>query len=147
VHALGVVHRSLRSDGVLLDIHPQPENSLMEIWQDGRIERLGEIEQHQDRVDIEEARSRLRQEVRKELFAVRRRQFFELLGHYAAVDDWLDRWNDEGWNFSVDPGILDSARSLLAVGGGEFVIRETIRATSLIRLAGSRAPVEVDPGA
>ena len=64
-------------------------------------------------------------------------QYFELLGHYIAVDDWLERWTEEGWAFEVDKDVLDSARHLLDIGGGEFIIRETIRATSLNRLEGT----------
>ena len=59
MHALSRIHKCLKPDGVLLDVHPQPLNSQIEIWQDGRIHHLGEVDQHEDHLEIEAARAHL----------------------------------------------------------------------------------------
>ena len=135
MHALSRIHRVLRRGGVLLDLHPEPEDSRIKIWKEGQINHLGEVNQDQDAMEILEARSHLADVERRGWFVSGERQFFDLLGHYRTVDDWLDWWNEQGWTFSVEPELLDTARNVLATGG-ELVLRETIRATVLSRLPG-----------
>ena len=134
MHALGRIHRVLHPGGVLLDMHPEPENSRIEIWREGHIEHLGQVNQDQDALEILEARTHLAEVERRGWFTTGERQFFDLLGHYRTVDDWLDWWNEQGWTFSVEQELLDTARDLLGAGDGELVLRETIRATALTRL-------------
>ena len=135
MHALDRIHRVLHPGGVLLDLHPEPGNSRIEIWREGQIEHLGEVNQDQDAIEILEARTQLAKVERRGWFATGERQFFDLLGHYRTVDDWLDWWNEQGWTFSVEQELLDTARDLLAAGDGELILRETIRATALTRLS------------
>jgi hypothetical protein len=134
VNALSRIHEYLRPDGVLLDIHPEPENSQIEIWQDGRIHRLGEVDQRDDHVEIEASRLHLRSFQRRGLFAKEARGVFDLLEHHPSVQSWQDRWAEEGYRLNPGPGMLDRAAVLLR-SGGELVIREPVRATSLRRLS------------
>lgn len=138
VHALSRIHSYLRTDGVLLDIHPQPENSQIEIWQKDGIHRLGEIDQQEDHEEIEAGRSDLRSFEERGLFATEERAVFELLEHHPTVESWQERWAGEDYRLVAEPELLDSARALLQSGGGELVIREPIRATRLRRLGASR---------
>lgn len=134
--ALSRIHKCLKGDGVLLDIHPQPQNSQVEVWQDGLIRHLGEVDQHEDHVEIDAAREHLRSFQRDGLFAVEKRGLFELLEHHPSVTSWQDRWDREGYRLVAAPELLDSANDFLASGGGELVIREPVRATSFRRLDG-----------
>lgn len=136
MHALSRIHKCLKADGILLDVHPQPQNSQIEIWQDGLIRHLGEIDQHEDHVEIDAARKQLKSFQRDGLFTVEERGFFELLEHHPSVEGWQDRWEEEGYRLGAELGLLDSAKDLLASGEGELVIRESVRATSLRRLDG-----------
>ncbi len=131
--ALSRIHSSLRASGVLLDLHPQPENSRLEIWQGNRISPLGEIDQQQEIQEIEYAESRLAELEERGLYATDSQRFFDLLEHHPSVESWLQRWAEEGWQFAVDDEVLKSARELLQAGGGDLVIREPIRATRLNR--------------
>jgi len=137
VDALSRIHQCLRADGVLLDVHPQPEDSQIEIWQDGLVHHLGEIDQREDHEEIEAAREHLRSFLRRGLFVEENRGFFELLEHHPSVGSWQDRWAEEGYRLVAEPDLLDSANDLLESGGGELVIREPVRATSLRRLDGA----------
>jgi len=135
VHALSRIHSYLRTDGVLLDIHPQPENSQIEIWQEGRIHVLGEIDQHEDHEEIEAGRVHVTSFEERGLFSEEERAVFELLEHHPTVESWQERWGEEDYRLVAEPELLDSARALLQSGDGELVIREPVRATRLRRMA------------
>lgn len=134
MHALRRIHECLRTDGILLDVHPQPENNQIEIWQDGVIHSLGEVDQTEDHEEIELGRTHLRSFERRGLFAKDRESFFELLEHHPNVESWRERWEEEGYRLVAPPELFDAANDLLASGGGELVIREPVRATTLRRL-------------
>lgn len=134
VHALRQIHQSLTPGGILLDVHPEPVNSHIEVWQGDRIHELGEIDQREDHREIEDARSRLDLLVDQGLFGPEATDYFELREHYDAVDSWKEKWAKEDYRLVAPPGMFESAEDLLAAGGGELVIREQVRATRLRRL-------------
>lgn len=134
VDALRHIHQSLTPDGILLDVHPQPVNSRIEVWQDGRVHDLGEVDQQQDNCEIEDARSQLGLLVKEGLFAPETKDFFELLEHYDSVASWQEKWADEDYRLIAPPEMFEQAEKLLSSGGGELVIREQVRATRLRRL-------------
>ena len=134
MNALSRIHRCLKTDGVLLDVHPQPENSEIEIWQNGRIRRLGEIDQSEDHAEIEAARVHLDSFRKGGLFVEEQRGFFELLEHHPTVEHWQDNWADNGYRLLAETSLLESAKHLLRSGGGELIVREPVRATALQRL-------------
>lgn len=138
VYALREIHKSLSPDGVLLDIHPQPVNSRIEVWQEGRTHDLGEIDkQALGRVgskSIVDARARLELLVEEGLFAPEASDFFEIREHYDSVASWQEKRVEEGYQPVAPPEMFESANELLNSGGGELVIREQVRATRLRRL-------------
>ncbi|MEX2623931.1 MAG: hypothetical protein WD651_09385 [Acidimicrobiia bacterium] len=134
MHALRRIHRSLRPEGVLLDLHPQPEHAGVEVWQRGRVERLGRVEQEEDIRDIQEARDRLDLVEGEGWYITERRRFFDLLSHFPSAEEWLEYQEREGYTGVVSNELLASANRLLATGDGEFVVREPIRASLLKRL-------------
>lgn len=134
MHALRRIHRSLRPEGVLLDLHPQPEHAGVEVWQGGRVERLGDVGQEEDIRDILEARDRLDLVEGEGWYITERRRFFDLLSHFPSAEDWLQYQEREGYTATVSEELLASANRLLATGNGEFVVREPIRASLLKRL-------------
>lgn len=136
VHALRQIHHSLSPDGVLLDVHPQPVNSRIEVWQDGRVHDLGEIDQQEDHREIEDARVQLELLVKDGLFSPETSEFFELHEHHDSVASWRARWADEEYRLVAPPEMFESAERLLSLGGGELVIREQVRAIRLRRSAG-----------
>jgi hypothetical protein len=142
VHALRRIHRSLRPEGVLLDLHPQPEHAGVEVWQEGRVESLGHVSQEEDIRDILAARDRLDLVEGEGWFITERRRVFDLLSHFPSAEDWLEYQELEGYAGVVSEKLLASANRLLATGNGEFVIREPIRASLLKRLPG---PGDDDP--
>jgi hypothetical protein len=138
VHALRRIHRSLRPDGVLVDLHPQPENTRVEVWQDGLIHPLGQTDLGEDIREILAARGRLELVERRGWFVTERTRFFEMLEHYPSVEDWMTRHALEGYSFGASEELVGSARHLLETGGGELIVREPIRASLLRRLPGGQ---------
>lgn len=140
MHALKRIHRYLRAGGVLLDVHPQPTNSQIEVWQEDAIHHLGQIDQREDHQEIEEARLRLESLEERGLFVTERRGFFELLEHHPTVESWQDRWAQEGYRLVAEPELLETAQDLLTANGGELVIREQVRASRLRRVDTANKP-------
>ena len=139
MHALRRIHRSLRPEGVLLDLHPQPQQAEAEVWQGGRVERLGHVGEEEDIRDILEARARLDVVEGDGWYVTERQVFFDLLSHFPSAEDWLAYQAREGYSSAVSEQLLASANRLLAPGDGEFVVREPIRASLLKRLPRPRS--------
>lgn len=136
MHALRRIHRSLRPEGVLLDLHPQPKSAGLEVWQGGRVEGFGQVDQEQDLIDILEARARLDLVLSDGWYVTEGRRFFDLLVHAPSAEDWLEYQAREGYTGVLPEELLALARQSLASGGGEFVVREPIRASLLKRRPG-----------
>ena len=137
VDALRRIHRSLRPEGVLVDLHPEPTNSAVEVWQDGRITQLGHIGSEADIRDIVEARLRLDQMEKDGWYAIERRRVFDLLFHFPDVDEWLTYMAEEEPEIELPEELVSRARRRLSAVEGELVIREPARASGLRRLPGT----------
>lgn len=131
MHALESIHGALRPGGVLLDLHPQPRNTRVEIWRDGRVVPVGEIDLQEDISGIRRARDRLRSVERRGLFVTERRRFIELVEHYPTVEDWQEHLAREGSTIDIPDGMLDRVRGLLSDEGAELIVREPVRASRL----------------
>jgi len=136
VHALRQIHRSLRPDGLLLDVHPQPVNPRVEVRQGGLVHDLGEIDAHEDNREVEDARIQLEVLVREGLFSQEATDFFDWCEHHDSVAGWQERLASEEWGLVAPPEMIETAQRLLSSGGGELVIKLQVRATRLRRLAG-----------
>jgi hypothetical protein len=147
VHALRRIHLSLRPEGVLLDLHPQPEPAGVEVWHSGRVERLGHVGQKDDVRDILEARVRMAQVETDGWYVTQRQEFFDLITHSPTPSDWQECQAREGYSCELSEELLASAHELVATTGGEFIVREPIRASLLRRLPRSEAttPATVRP--
>ncbi|MGH8945867.1 MAG: hypothetical protein ACRDVL_06950, partial [Acidimicrobiia bacterium] len=66
-------------------------------------------------------------------YATERRRFFDLVVHFPSPDAWLEYQEREGYTGVLSEPVLASARRMLAPGGGDFVVREPIRASILRR--------------
>ena len=131
VHALRRIHGSLRTEGVLLDLHPEPKRTGVEVWQGDRIHRLGHLDQEEDISDILEARARLDLVESDGWYVTERQRFFDLLSHFPSTGAWLDYLALEGYSSGGSAELIASADELLAADSGEGVIREPIRASVL----------------
>jgi hypothetical protein len=107
----------------------------VEVWQGGRVARLGYLDQEEDIREILEARARLDLVEGDGWYVTERRRFFDLLAHFPSAEEWLEYQAREGYSGVVSAEVIAMANRMLATGGGEFVVREPIRASVLKRLS------------
>ena len=62
MHALKKLHTALRPQGVLLDVHPLPQDSWFEVRRAGQNFAVGQVDQAQDIADITSAEVPIRRE-------------------------------------------------------------------------------------
>ena len=85
VHALEEIHRLLKPTGILIDIHPVAESSPIEIHQDGKIARAGDLSVRQWCTDYQQADIALAEIKERVLFAVEREDVFDALTYYGSA--------------------------------------------------------------
>jgi hypothetical protein len=137
VHALEEIHRLLKPDGKLIDIHPVAEHSSVEIHQNGKIDLVGQLEVIQWCVDFEEADKALGEIIRRGVFTVEEKSNFDTLTYYdsaaemgTALKESIHKYVREGE--PVDEEVLQvetlaaQAEEILQAAGSsaELVLRE-----------------------
>jgi len=87
VHALEEIHRLLKPDGELIDIHPVSEHSSIEIHQNRNIDLVGYLEVNQWCVDFQQADDALAGITKRGLFSVEQKGNFDTLTYYDSAEE------------------------------------------------------------
>jgi len=137
VHALEEIHRLLKPDGTLIDIHPVSEPSPIEIHQNGKIELAGSLSVRQWCFDYQEADQALAEIAKRGLFAVEREAVFDTLTHYDSVEEMRTELKEAVDKFARDAqsageaapdieALAARAEELMRVvdSGAELIVRE-----------------------
>ncbi|HYW86235.1 MAG TPA: hypothetical protein VFB50_00585 [Chloroflexota bacterium] len=134
------IHRWLRRGGLLLDLHPEPEQPPVEVTLDGiRNVYLGLIDTTALIGNIHGARAALRSVVEAGWFERERAVVFDFVSHFPGVDEWLQHREKRRSSSVVDRAIIVSARSALsAVTSGDLQVSERVLATRFKRGHGPR---------
>ena len=133
VHALKQVHRILRPDGQLVDVHNLPVPHRIEVYSHGNATRAGWL---LDRTDFENERFALNaitQVVSEGLFLLEDEQDFDFDIHTDNVPE-LQKWLADGWESAVIPErTIQRVESLLtgAVQSTRIVLRVQTRMITL----------------
>ena len=85
VHALEEIHRLLKPNGALIDIHPVSEPSRIELHQAERVDLVGLLSVRQWCFEFEQADSALAEVIQQGLFTEERHALFDLPTHYASA--------------------------------------------------------------
>jgi len=85
VHALEEIHRLLKPDGKLIDIHPVSEHSSIELHQNGKVDLVGHLKVHQWCIDFAEADKALEEIIRHGTFTVEQKEMFDTLTYYDSA--------------------------------------------------------------
>jgi hypothetical protein len=85
VHALEEIHRLLKPNGALIDIHPVSEPSPIEIHQAGKVDLVGQLSVRQWCFEFEQADIALAEIIQRGMFTVERNALFDLPTHYASA--------------------------------------------------------------
>lgn len=136
MHVLKQIHRALRPDGVLLDLHPQPKEVQVEVVTLNRTITIGTLDGSEDHRSIRNARKRLLAVQREGHFRLEGRRTFDLRIYHESVEVWLEFHADQGYGCISDlPNeLLRRARRALRSEGGRIALIEPVRASTLHRL-------------
>ncbi|HEY5728693.1 MAG TPA: hypothetical protein VIS72_01485 [Anaerolineales bacterium] len=137
VHALEEIHRLLKPNGFLIDIHPVAEHSTIEIHQNGKINLVGDLKVHQWCIDFAEADKALVEITRRGTFTVEQKGNFDTLTYYdsatemnTALKESIHKYVREGEPVDEEVSHVEKlaaqADGLLQTAGGEakLVLRE-----------------------
>ena len=102
VHALEEIHRLLKPEGRLIDIHPVEEPMPVEIHHDGRVDLVGELAVRQWCTDFREADAALADVTQRALFAVEDHRLFDSLTHYGSVAELREAFRESVDRFARD---------------------------------------------
>ena len=119
---------------MLIDIHPEPINSRVEVVSSGGSMAVGELDESSLIESIEAARSVLDGFVDRGLFAFEREEKFEVLHYFTSVELWLEEIDNEWEHAEVAPEIVESVKRLMDADDAEIVMREPTRAARFRRL-------------
>lgn len=101
VHALEEIHRLLRPEGVLIDIHPAREAPLVEVHADGRVV-VAETYPRAHGDDVVRAEEALAEIVRRSVFAEEGVRAFEFMTYGSSVAE-LRAFFDEAGAYDTCP--------------------------------------------
>ena len=128
MHALKKLHTALRPQGVLLDVHPLPQDSWFEVRRAGQNFAVGQVDQAQDIADITSAEAALSQVLAVGRFVLEDERTFTFVRHFDSVETWLAFRAERQSTGSIAEEALDRARALLAEAPGELCVQRVIRA-------------------
>lgn len=128
VNALRKLHTALRPQGVLLDVHPKPEHSPVEIRRADQTIAVGQVDETQDIAEITGAEAALRQVLDEGLFVPEGERTFDFVRHFDSVKTWLAYRAERKSSGTIAQEVLDRSRALLAQAPGELCVQHAIRA-------------------
>lgn len=92
VHALEEIHRLLRPDGTLVDIHPFPEPSLVKVIQGDRI-LFAEPKRESNHESVQHADRAVAEVLARKLFVAERNHEFDFFSYGPSVSELRDFWD------------------------------------------------------
>ena len=136
VDTLRKVHCSLRPGGLLLDVHPQPQPSPIEVRTGAGTTDLGQLEYSPDFIStMSNAVEALASLDRDGTFRNEREEEFLLQHHFESLAEWQDYMAKEAqYYLPPDATMIETIGREMATVGAELVIRAWVRASRFRRL-------------
>jgi hypothetical protein len=146
VHALEEVHRLLKPNGALVDIHPVSEPSAIEIHRAGKVDLVGHLSVREWCLDFEQADVALAEVLQRGLLIQERKTVFDMPTYYtSAAELGADQKESVGFyardaQAAVEPlpqieELTARAEELMrnAAGDAELIMREQTHISRLRR--------------
>jgi hypothetical protein len=92
VHALEEIHRLLKPDGCLIEIHPVLETPLVKVYNGSTVLFAGPYPGYDYEEDLRQAEIALQQIVQRGLFVIERSSEFNFLTYGSSVTELQDFW-------------------------------------------------------
>jgi SAM-dependent methyltransferase len=93
VHALEEIHRLLKPDGILIDIHPEPEGPIYKVFQGDRT-LFSERKRATCSEDVLQAENALAISIQNNLYSVDQQGEFDFLIYASSVKELVDYWEE-----------------------------------------------------
>jgi hypothetical protein len=94
VHALEEVHRLLKPDGYLIEIHPIPEVPLVNVFEGNTALFAGPYPGYDYEEDLRQAENTIQQIVQRGLFVIERISEFDFLTYGSSITELQDFWGE-----------------------------------------------------
>jgi len=133
VHALETIHRLLKPDGRLIDIHPSGEPPPIIVRRGERSEIAGWLQETDDFIEYRQAEAALVQAVSDQLFTIEGQSSF-IFNNYAKSIAELIAYLEANWSDAViPPDTMAHAEALQKTGRRttDVLLRERVRITRL----------------
>jgi hypothetical protein len=135
VHALEEIHRLLKPNGALIDIHPVSEPSSIEIRQAGKVDLVGLLSVRQWCFEFDQADIALAGVTQRGMFILERHAVFDLPTYYTSATELGTDLKE-----SIEIFARDTQASIEPL---PHIKALTARAEELMRAAGSEAELIV----
>lgn len=134
VHVLRQIHKSLRTKGLLLDIHPLPEDPQVEVVGPKRARSVGALQRHEDSRDIRAARRRFALVAAEGAYGLERRRIFHSRSYHESVASWHEYRDQHGATSVIPPAVLRAVEREMRSPQTKLVVDQRVRASIYRRL-------------
>jgi len=129
VHALERIHKLLRPDGSLIDIHPSGDPPPIEVRVGSQVTCAGWLKETDDFIEYGQASAALSQAIECGWFTVEREGTFEFITHADSLAQLREYLAKEWKDAIIDESVAARAEELLNAPNRdkELTVRERIR--------------------
>ena len=142
VHTLEQIHRLLKPDGCLIDIHPILEAPLIKVYQGSMVLFVEPDPSYDYESDLRQAEDALAEVAQRRLFVLERSTEFNLITYASSITEFRDFWAQAGaYDDSPKEGAVEArvtetdarveAIMRTAAEGAEVAYHERARITRL----------------
>jgi hypothetical protein len=133
VHALEKIYRLLKPYGILIDIHPPPDPSSIDVRIGGQAHVAGWLHETDDYGDYEAADKALTTIVARGLFAIERQGTFAFVTHVDTLAELRNYLTEEWENASIDDVTTARIEELMSTPerDKEIILREPVHIARL----------------
>jgi SAM-dependent methyltransferase len=135
VNALNNVYKTLRQDGILLDVRPARRHPWVEVQRANIAARLGQLDDSYRIGTQVSADAAVKSMIEAGRFRQERKTRFLFVYHFDSVDAWLDYMTTDWQSARIIRTLIARAREALPPGSdGELRVLRWISATRLRRI-------------
>lgn len=133
--ALQKLHQALREGGLLLDVHPEPQPTLFQIWDGTTCHPLDQLVDTSSCIaKIHDSRDHMATMVEQGYFTLEAATTFNFACHFDSIEAWLAYRTERGSTSLVDAAAVATASQLLPEGG-ELRVLDRVSARLYRRLS------------
>ncbi len=119
VHALETIHKLLKPDGYLIEIHPNGQPPPVEARIADQLHLLDHLQETDDFIEYTQASAALDEVIRGGLFSLEQQSSFELITRAETVEE-MHNYLTENWSDSIFPNQVEIKAQELSISVGQI---------------------------